>query len=1015
MKQITLKRKKAFGSFFLLNCLTLLFAFSLPAFAQTKAVSGNIQDESGQALAGVSVTVKGGTTGVASDANGNFSIDVIGDNAVLVFSHTGFQLKEIPVGNKSNLNVTLAASGSELGEVVVVGYGTQKKVSMTSAVSEIKGAELVRRPVSSVQQALQGQLPGLTILDHGGSPGNSDMVIRVRGITTIGTNAPLVIVDGMEQPLADLNPNDIESISILKDASSTAIYGSRAANGVILVTTKRAKKGKVTVTYNGLFSLQEAVSKPQHMDIESYLRLQNLARENVGSAPIYTEDQIKEYVNPADRLKLPLPFTWYETMFHTAPHISNAVSVSGGSGDIRARLSVRYQDQEGIIPNSDSKITDVRLNTDYAVSPKINIATDINYRNKSILTPVDEHNVFLRMMQNSIWTIPKFPDGTYGIGPQGNNPLLFAEMGGTSKTAIDYLTGNIKGDWEILKGLTFTTQFGARITFTGIKDFSNSYEIRDYFNPSIIKKTVSPNRLTEVRNYLREFTLNNLLNYSAGFGGHSINILAGYSQIGNRVSQLSASRQDFYNNDIQSIGQGTNDATKDNGGGESKWGLRSYFGRLNYAYNDKYLFEANGRYDGSSRFLGDNRYSFFPSFSAGWRISKEGFWDGLGNSINEFKLRGSWGKTGNQAVDLYSYFSTLNLLTYSFSDNPVQGYAQLKMANEDLTWETTTQTDIGIDAQLLNNRVSISVDYYKKRTNGILLLLPVPGTLGLQAAPQNAGIVDNIGWEFTLGTHNTIGQFGINANFNFSINDNEVVDLAGTGPYITGSDIDPRYITGEGYPINAFWGYKTDGLFQSEDEASKYPEFMRPAKPGDVKVLDLNGDGKVNADDMTYIGNSFPKYTFGASLNFTYKSFALNMLWQGAAKVGVRLARAMAEAGNYEGFTPDIYTNNFWTPEHRDARFPRPTKKDLRNQASTDRMVLDGSYLRLKNLQLVYQIPSSLTKKAWISRMSVFASTTNLLTFSELNEWHLDPESLSGWQDYYPQTAFYSFGVNLQF
>jgi TonB-linked SusC/RagA family outer membrane protein len=1001
---------------FKISTLVIVLLLSISCFAQNIPVSGVVKDAQGSPLKGVSVAVKGTSNGTTTDTAGKFSLLVPGTESVLIFSYVGFLEQEARAGNSSTIFITLLPDNTTLSDVVVVAYGTQRKVSLTSAVSGIKGEELVRRPVSSLQQGLQGQMTGLTILDQGGAPGSSNTVVRVRGITTLSSNAPLVIVDGIEQPLADLNPADIESVSVLKDASSTAIYGSRAANGVILVTTRRGRSGKISVNYNGFYAVQRAISKPVHMGLEDYMRLQNIAFTNVGSPAKYTEQQIQEYVNSTDRYKNPLPFDWYNVMYRNAPQVNHSLAVSGGSENIKTRLSIRYQDQDGIIANTNSKMVDARLNTDVKVSNRINASGDLNYRNRNSYTPFDITNIFLRMMQNSIWTTPKFPDGTYGIGPQGNNPLLFAEKGGISRTLVDYLTGNLKGDLEIVKGLRFTSQIAVRFTLTSDKDYVNSYEVRDYYNPTLVRRTQPINRLTEGRNTFRELTLNQLLNYTTNIQDHSINVLAGYSEIRNKVSQLSAFRQNFYNNDIQSIGQGTNDATKDNAGGESEWGLRSYFGRINYAFADKYLFEGNARYDGSSRFLGDNRYSFFPSFSAGWRLSKEKFWgDNLSSVVNEFKLRGSWGKTGNQAVDLYSYFATLNLLTYSFNGAPVQAYTQIKMANEDLTWETTTQSNIGIDAQFLNNRLSLSVDYYNKETDGILLVLPVPGTLGLQPAAQNAGRVENKGWEFSVGAHNKFGLFNLIANLNFSINDNKVIDLAGTGPYITGSDIDPRFIIAEGYPINAFWGYKTGGLFQTQEEIDKYPVFMRPAKPGDVKVLDLTADGKIDANDMTYLGNSFPKYTYGGSFDLTYKAFGLNVLFQGAADAAMRVARALGEQGNFEGFTPDIYTNNYWTPERTNARFPRPTKQDLRNQASTDRMVIDASYLRVKNLQLSYTLSNRLTRAAGVDRVGLYVSATNVLTISKLNEWHLDPESISGFQNYYPQVSLYTVGINLQF
>lgn len=991
-------------------------------------VSGKVSSSEDQTgIPGVNVLIKGTTSGTVTDVNGEYRIEVPARESVLVFSSIGYETQEIPVGESTTLDIVLAPSMTALEEVVVVGYGTQEKVSVTSSVSAIDGEELTRRPVTSLQQSLQGKLPGLTILDRGGSPGSPNTQIVVRGVSRpytpvglgsiadsqIGDNSPLVIVDGVEQPFQNINPNDIESITILKDASSTAIYGSRAANGVMLITTKRAKPGKVQISYNGFYAVQKSVTHPEHMDMESYMRLQNDAFLNVGRPARYTEAQIEEYVNgiKTNPLKYPLPFDWYNELLHTAPQVNHALSLSGGSENFKGRLSLRSQDQDGVISNTQSKLSEIRVNTDFKVSPKITIAADLDYRYQNNEEPDNINEIFRQMMQNSIWAVPKYPNGDYGGGTQGNNPLLLVDKGGYNQGKSNYLIGNLTGQWEIVKGLKFTTQLAVRSTDFFGKNFVKTWQTRD---STVVRKSNLINKLTERRNNNREITLNSLLNYSTSIADdHSIKALAGYSQIEHNNSELTAYRQGFYNNDLQSIGQGTNDATKDNSGGDYAWGLRSYFGRLNYAFKEKYLFEANGRYDGSSRFTGDNRYSFFPSFSVGWRLSQENFWDGLEQTISDLKLRGSWGETGNQAVPLYSYFSTLDLVTYNFSGATVPGYVQRQLADPTLHWETTTQTDIGLDAEFFGGRVSLTADYYKKETSGILLVLPVPGALGLNAGPQNAGVVENSGWEFAIGSRNRFGDFGVNADLNFTINKNEVIDLAGTGPYINGNDIDPRYITAEGYPINAFWGYKTDGLFQTDDEASSYPQFMRPAKAGDVKILDLDQDGDIDPDDMTFLGNSFPKYTFGGTFNATYKAFSLNLALQGAADVGMRVARALGEAGNFEGFTPDIYTNNYWTPERPNAQFARPTKQDLRNQASTDRMILDGSYLRLKNVQLAYRLPSSLTRKILIDNASIYVSGTNLLTFSELNDWNLDPESSSGWQNYYPQTSMYTVGINL--
>ncbi|WP_192579147.1 TonB-dependent receptor [Dyadobacter aurulentus] len=990
----------------------------LPGHAQSKdvAVSGKVTDDKGEGLPGVSIILKGTQRGTTTDIQGDFVLNVPEESSVLVFSFVGYLQQEVSLQGRAQLTVQLMPEDRALSEVIVVGYGTQKKVSMTSAVSAVKGEELLRRPVSNLAQNLQGITPGLTIVDNGGGPGQSNVTIRVRGITTLsGDNNPLVIVDGIEQRYSDINPDDVESISVLKDASSTAIYGSRAANGVLMITTKRAQSGKIAVNYHGFYASQRSNNNPEHMELEPYMRMQNIAYQNVGSPAKYTEAQIQEYVNATDRYKYPLPYTMAEAVLRAAPQINNSLSISGGNENFKTRVSLRYQDQQGIIPNSQSDLTDIRINTDFKVSSKINFGADINYKYVASLAPSNEFKVFERLKHGSIWTVPKYPDGTYGISAQGENALMYAEINGTNRIKNDYVTGSLKAGWDIIDGLNFTSQFAVRKDMVAGKLFFNAYTINDYYDKSIVRKTVPLSSLTESRQNSQEFTWNNLLTYTKTAGNHSVTALLGYSQIERNAQNLSAYRQGFYNNDIQSISQGVNDATKSNDGFENQWGLRSYFSRLNYAYKDKYLFEANARYDGSSRFTGSKQYSFFPSFSGGWRISEERFWNGLSGTVNELKFRGSWGKTGNQAVALYSYYPTLNLATYSFNGVPVQGYVQRQMTNEDISWETTTQHNIGTDVQLFGGRISATIDYYKKLTDGILLVLPVPGTLGLQPTAQNAGVVENKGWEFSLGGRGKIGPVKSEINFNYSINNNNVKNLAGTGPYITGAINEARYITAEGMPINSFWGYKAAGLFQTQEEVDKAVKIGEGIKPGDVKYLDLNSDGKIDAGDMTYLGRSFPKYLFGSSMSFEYKGFSLNLLLQGAAGVKTNLSGALGDYGNLEGFAHKIYTNNYWTPENPGARFPRPTKFDVRNTYQNDREMLNATYLRLKNIQLRYQIPSDLTRRISLDRVAVYVSGTNLLTFSALNEWNIDPESLAGRVQDYPQTSLLTLGLNIQF
>lgn len=994
-------------------------------------ITGKVTDSKGQPLPGVNITLKGvPTTGTTTGRDGTYSLRLPDANGTLIFSFIGFEKKEVPVQHLTEINVTLKEAASALTDVVVVGYGVQKKTSLTSSVSQLSGEVLNSRPLGNFSQALQGQAPGVTVQDVGGTPGRSAATIRVRGVTTFNVNSsstsggydlskndPLVIVDGIEQRLMDINPNDIESVSILKDAASTAIYGSRATNGVVLITTKRAKSGKMTVALNNYYALQTSINKAQQMDIYDYMHLEQDAYKNAGSAvpAKFTDSSINIWTNATDRYKYPLPNTWFQTMFRNAPQYSQDLSLAGGSEIFKARADIRYQNQEGIVANFDDKIQEIRVSTDFTPSKRFNFTFDLNYRdNKSTNPTVDPFN---NMTTGSLWAVPKYPDGTYGLSSQGNNPLMFAEIGGVTHENDQYLLGNVKGEWHILKGLTFSTQLGERELNTYIKAFTNAYTNVDK-NTGFVK-TVANNNLNETRNTLNEVTVNSLLNYETNIGMHAIKALVGYSQIDNQTTYLNAYRERFYNNNIQSIGQGTNDGTKSNNGNDAEYGLRSYFGRLNYAFHDKYLFEANGRYDGSSRFTGDKRYSFFPSFSGGWRVSQEPFWQSLSNIMPDLKVRGSWGITGNQSVDLYSYYSSLYLTSYTFGGQAVQGYRQTNLANTDLGWESTTQTDVGLDASFLGGRLGVTADYYNKMTNDILLNLGIPATIGLSAPPQNAGSVQNKGWEFYVTYRNSpsSGKNAIHYNIgaNLAINTNKVTDLKGTGPYITGTDIDPRYIIKKGLPINALWGYKTGGLFQTQAEVDAYPTYAANSKPGDVKYLDLNGDKKIDANDMTVIGNTFPKYIFGLNGDISYKGFSLNILIQGAADVDTRLSGPIAEMGNNEGFTSSIFTNAYWTPTRTDARFPRVIKGDLRNVATSDRLVIDASYVRLKNVQLGYNVPESVLMIPRISSAYVYISASNLFTISKLNEWNLDPEVPPGRINYYPQMSLRTVGLNIVF
>ncbi len=972
-------------------------------------VTGRVTDSKGQPLEGATISVKGTNKAVKSDANGNFSIDAE-RNSILVISFVGFETIEAGVGSQTTITVQLTPSSAISDEVVVVGYGTEKKTSLTSAVADIKGEDLNKRSVANAQQSLQGLAPGVTVIDRGGYPGESDVMIRVRGITTLSGNDPLVMVDGIEQPLKDVNPNDIETIAVLKDAASTAIYGSRAANGVVLVTTKRAKKGGLSVNLNSYYAIQNVIYNPKQMGMEDYMRMQNVAYENAGAPAPFPEDTIAKWVNSTDRIRYPLVNDWINVMFSPAPQQNHTLTVSGGSDKMKSLLSLNFFDQDGIITNTHSQQPGIRFNTDFKVSKKITLSGDFNYRLKNYRQPTYAESSIKYMWASSNFAVPRYPDGTYGLSSDGISPLVQAELRGVSHFKNNFGVANLKANIEILKGLNFESQYGITLGGLNQKIFSNAYEIRDYYDPSLIRQQVKTNSLTEIRDYSEQSTLNNLLTYQATAGKHAFKTLLGYSQVSYKYNYLSAGRKDFYNNDIQSISQGSL-SSRDNTGYESAWGLRSYFGRFNYNYAEKYFIELNGRYDGSSRFTGSNRYSFFPSVSGAWRISREKFWDSFSDVVNELKIRGSWGKTGNQSVGLYSYLETLSALNYDFGGASVQGLYQSSVANSNLTWETTIQSDIGLDASFFKNKLGITFDYYNKRTEGILLYLPIPLTVGLNAPPQNAGSVENKGWELGISYRSAVKDFRYGVAFNISDVNNKITSLAGTGPYIY-NDYWVTTIQEEGLPINSYIGYKADGFFKTQAEVDAYPTLFPGTKPGDLKYVDINKDGKLDAADMAYIGSDIPHFTFGLNMDLNYKSFDMNILFQGVGKVQAMIGEA---AGNVEwqSFVMD-FEKDYWTPTHTDARFPRPEAFADKNWVNADFWLLNSSYLKLKNIQLGYTLPSALTDRVNIQKLRIYVAKSNVFTISKANKWGMDPEFNVSMREY-PQLSLTTIGLNLTF
>ena len=996
----------------------IVTAFGWPAFSAgfqvSNTISGTVADAKGETLIGVSVNIKNSSVGTVTDQHGKFTINMPDGKGILIFSYIGYVTQEITVVNQTNIRVPMAEQGKSLNDVVVVGYATQKKVSVTSAVSVISADDISKRPVTNSVQALQGLSPGLTISDQGGAPGRANVTARIRGVTTLSGNNPLILVDGLEQAINNINPDDIETVSVLKDASATSIYGSRAAAGVLLITTKRAKNGQMSVGYNGYAGLQVLGNHPEGINTVDYLKLQNVAYINAGRPQQYSDALIAAYQSDAasDRIKYPLANDWFNQVYHGALQYNHNLSIRGGNEKFKGAVTLRDFQQNGIINNVSANVREVRVNTDYNPSSKFVFNIDANYRKNFNTQPQDAYNVYYNTLHGSQLVVSRYPDGGYGLSIQGNNPLVNNDLSGYDNNNFDALSANLRGTWNIVKGLKFNAQYGVTSTFSRGKTFVASYNVIDETFAARTKIRAT-NSLTETRSNTYLETINSTLNYNTALGKHEISLLGGYSQIYNSSSDLTAFRNTFYNNSIQAINAGAT-SSKDNSGNDFVTGLRSYFARLNYDFGGKYLLEVNGRYDGSSKFTGSNLYSFFPSFSAGWRVSQESFWNRLADIIPEFKLRGSWGKTGNQTVAPYTFYDAVTNRNYNYGGIAATGFASLDYANTNIRWETTRQTDLGFDASLLDSKLNITFDYYDKLTSGILLQLPISGIVGVNAPVQNAGVVSNKGWELGFDYKDMSHPLKYSFNFNISNNTNKVLDLAGTGPYISGSDLDGLYATNVGLPINTLWGFKSDGYYKDAADVVKSPKYDPATYPGDIKYLDLNKDGKITADDRTAIGDEFPHYSFGFTSNLQYKKFDLYLFIQGAVQQQARISGAINANGANEAFVSAL-GNDYWTPENTDALFPRPQKNSNKNALISDHWILQMGYARIKNLQLGYTLPVALPGKLGIKKARFYISGTNLFTASAANKWGIDPEFPSGRLDYYPQTRVYTVGTNISF
>ncbi len=1004
------------GSYIVLSSHKIKETSALLVDRQKKTITGVVTDEMGEPIIGANVIEKGTTNGIITDIDGKFTLEVA-SGAVVQVSYIGYNTQEVKIGNQSAFAIRLVEDTQALSEVVVVGYGVQRKVTTTGAVTKLEGDEINKMTVVNATKALQGLSPGITVVDRGGAPGSDDPEIYLRGVGTTGNAKPLVLVDGIEMSLSQIPSSEIENISVLKDAASASIYGSRAAHGVILVTTKRGKEGKVKLSYDGTIGFQDRAVKAEQVSAREYMTMVNEALVNSGGSIQYSEDDILATERGDDPYNHSY-LNWGNEVYKPTYITQHTLNLTGGSEVGRYLVSFDYLDQPGLIENTEYQRYSYRVNTDLNIGKMLKVSSDVTYRHIDRLWPES-----LGSVQYEVWSMQptspvKYENGDYRLDKQNRNAISLMDMDvvGEDRYNKDVVYGQVKADFEPIKDLVFTGMASLNGSWDRRKIHYKNYK---YYNEAgeLVTQRNNPNSVKDSRNNSYQMTLRFLANYKKRFGDdHDLALLYGMEQISYRNYYSMAQRKDLISDALPDVSLGSA-GSQFAEGYPTKWGINSFFGRVNYGFKDKYLFEANIRTDGSSRFAKGHKWGVFPSFSAAWRISEEGFVKNLG-FVDNLKLRASWGQTGNERIDAFMYLPQYNTSNVVMNGSLVSAVYQKKMANPDVTWETVEQTNIGLDFGFLNNTIYGELDWYSKDTKDILLALGIPHFIGLDAPEQNAGVVRNSGIEAMAGFRKTFGEFTFNTSFNLAYNKNEWVDRGGDDKNISGYNIQTI-----GSPLNAFYIYQADGLIANEQELEEYrakyksdPRGMSDLHAGDVKLVDTNNDGTIDPDDRQIFASNIPKFTYGWNISGEYKGFDLSLLFQGSSGANRMMYGEWIEGPSYEAFT-GIHFRDRWTEENRNgnAEMPRLEAANNRNASTYNSFFLKKTnYLRLKNAQLGYTFSKGITDKLGITKLRLYVSGSNLLTFSSLYQG-LDPEGKSDRINDFPPLKIVNFGVNIIF
>ncbi len=1015
--------------------------------AQEITVSGIVTSgEDQQPMIGVNVVVTGTTLGATTDLNGAYTLHIQPD-AILQFSFIGYVTQTIPVNGQTKIDVVLKTDQKVLEDVIVVGYKKEIKSNVSSAISTVKAKNIEHLPLTGLDQALQGQVAGVQVTQATGSPGD-DIAVRIRGAGTLGNNNPLYIIDGVPTT-GNINMfaiSDIESIEVLKDGAAASIYGARSANGVILITTKKGKKGAPVFNFDTYYGVQDANRLPKLLNSKDYLNIRNEAIANSNAL----RDPIRQLPLYDTAILDTLPdIDWLSEVFRTAPTTRTSLSASGGSDNGSYYILGEYFNQEGVFKGQGFQKYLLRFNGDLTAGRlKIGNNISLSYANRDVINSSGDGGgpgnqlsgiryaliaapVFSPKDKNGNWinTSSQLGDPTlYGDG--NANPIVF--INNTHWNIERYrIFGNVFAEYNILKNLKFRTNLGADIVMQSETIFKERLSAAIYDPTSLNRGDVTD----------RNFVWNNTLDYTTSLGAeqqHNLSFLLGMEAIDNRTDYLGASANNFLisNPNLRFI---DNSVTQELGdinasGIATEWGLLSYFAQAGYNYKSRYVLNASVRRDGSSRFGKENRYGIFPAVSAAWNISDESFFKNV-DFISHAKIRASWGQLGNQEIGIYPYSSLVETgnLVYPFGDQIATGAKLVESGNDKIKWETTTQSDIGLDLSFLEDRISLLADYYVKRTNDILVRVPLPQTAGAFDPPYvNAGTVDNKGFELAF-NYRKAGPFTYEIGANIATVNNKVISLAGTEPILGGFGLSdgPITKTEPGYPLGSFYLYKMDGIFQTQAEIDASAFQSADTRPGDVKFADLNGDHVIDDKDRAHLGNPFPDFTYGFNLSLNYKNFDFSLLAQGVQGNDVYfLYGNFAYETQLRGFNSYEDILNRWTPDHTNTNIPRVTVDDRnRNRRISTRFLEDGSYLRARNMTLGYDLKSLLKSKT-ITSWRIYVSAQNLVTITKYHG--LDPEIQANTNDTkgynvssdlavgidwgtVPAPRIFLFGTNLKF